>query len=361
MLVLTTLVLLSASLSTVAFALTRDDDDHARLRSTSAERALRAFEPNSWWNTPLPDHTPLEPRAKEVLDYLRTGPDSARGCLVLGGAGESPWGVPMYWSTPSDPTYRVKSTGRRPLPPEFSALRIPRDARVADNADGSIVVYDLTKRYVVAMTHAVYESAANTWSASGGTVTYLDSNGLHVGTGRSDDPRNQGSHRGNNGATMAVSWDQVRAGQIRHVLKVAAGPPLGESHVFPMVGSDGQLQGSGVTVIPQGLRLRIKSSVDLEALNLNPQALVIARALQRYGMYIGDSGGVTGLKLEDTRLEGRSQLWTLRPDALCSLRFEPRFWDVVAEAYDPTQPTAANRRSIMQRPTRSRVGDSGVD
>ena len=35
-------------------------------------------------------------------------------------------------------------------------------------------------------------------------------------------------------------------------------------------------------------------------MDLQPEALVIARALQDYGFYIGDSGGTTALKLENT-------------------------------------------------------------
>ena len=64
--------------------------------------------------------------------------------------------------------------------------------------------------------------------------------------------------------------------------------------------------------------------------------LVIAQALQKYGVYIGDSGGATALKLEDTRTEGRGQLWTVTADDLCMLPFTSQFWDVLPEGYDPS-------------------------
>jgi hypothetical protein len=200
-----------------------------------------------------------------------------------------------------------------------------------------MIVYDLDKGYVAALGHAQYDADAHIWRAAGGTVTYLDSNGLDVRTGRSDDSRNVGTHRGNNGATMVVSWDQVQAGAVSHVLKVAVGPTASDRYVFPMVGSDGHYVGTDRAVPPEGLRLRIKPSVDLQALDLAPQALVIARALQRYGFYIGDSGGTTALKLEDTRRERRGQLWNLDRDELCLLPFSERYWDVVAESYDPSR------------------------
>lgn len=335
------LVCLAAALPAVllagATAIPRDRTAHdvAAMRAPSPDRERRAFSAGSWWNTPLPDRTPLHPAGPAILTYLRTGPDSKGGCLHLAGAEADSWGAPIFWSQPTDPTYDVRGTGPT-LPPELHHLRIPRDARPAENSDGMMTIYDLDRGYVVALEKAAYNTRTRTWTASGGTVTYLDSNGLDVRTGRSDDSRNVGTHRGNNGATMAVSWDQVQAGALSHVLKVAVGPTASDRHIFPMVGSDGTYLGHDPAVPPEGLRLRIKASVDLAALDLAPQAFVIARALQRYGFYIGDSGGSTALKLEDTSAEGRGQLWNVERDALCGLPFEPRYWQVVAETYDPT-------------------------
>ena len=63
---------------------------------------------------------------------------------------------------------------------------------------------------------------------------------------------------------------------------------------------------------------------------------MIAETLQRYGFYIGDSGGTTALKLENTVAEGRGQLWQLTSDDLCGMPFTSQYWDVVEEGYDPS-------------------------
>lgn len=295
----------------------------------------RAFTDDSWWNTPLPRDAPLDPHADEILDYLRTADESGPGCLTLAGAQDGPWGQPIYWSEPSDPTYDVEGV-RGDRPPELDRLRIPDGARAADNNDGSMTLYDLDQGYVVALTDADYKERSDEWSASGATVTYLDSNGLHVATGESDDRRNRGTHRGNNGATMAVTLDEVRDREVRHVVKVAAGPELADRAVFPMIGSDGDYQGDDPAVPPQGLRFRIRHDVVLRDVVDHPEALVIARGLQRYGFYLGDSGGTTALKLENTVAEGEGQLWDITADALCGLPFTPEYWDVIEEGYDPT-------------------------
>jgi len=296
---------------------------------------LRAFSADSWWNTPLPATAPQNPAGDLILNHLSTAPGSADGCLRLAGAGTSVWGQPVYWAKPSDTGYDIQGVDHSPSP-ELDRLRIPAGAQPPDNSDGSVTIFDVSRGYVTLLTDAWYDEADDTWSASGATVTYLDSNGLHADTGLSDDQDNTGTHRGNNGATSVVRWDMVQAGAVRHVLKVAAGPELSDRGVFPMVGSDGDYAGDDPAVPPQGVRLRISPSVDLETLNLHPEALIIARALQRYGFYFGDSGGVTALKLEDTMSEGRGQLWSVTTSGLCGLPFTPEYWDVIAEGYDPS-------------------------
>jgi hypothetical protein len=241
----------------------------------------------------------------------------------------------VYWAQPGDPEYRV-TLKNGDGPPELRHLRVPERARSANNNDGSMSVFDVDRGYVVAFTDAAYDDRSGTWTASGASVSYLASNGLDVRTGEASDPRNLGSHRGNNGAVMMARLDEVAAGAIDHVLKVASGPEVSAKHVFPMVGSDGGSRDPSAP--PQGLRFRIRPSIDLDALGLDPQALVIAKALQKYGFYIGDSSGVTALKVEDTRTEGRGQLWQTAATALCSLPLTPQFWDVLPDGYRPPPP-----------------------
>jgi hypothetical protein len=309
------------------------DDSHEP--AVVAGKPLRAFTPDSWWNAPVPADAPSNPDAEAILRYMSTAPEAGEGCLRFAGTQDSPWGQPVYWAQPGDPTYDV-SVKRDDPPPELRTVRIPRGAVSARNNDGSMTVFDVERGYVVAFTDAHYDDAQDRWSASGATVTYLQSNGLDVRTGQASDQRNQGSHRGNNGATMMVRYDEAEAGRIDHVLKVASGPEVSTRYVFPMVGSDGD--STDPDAPPQGLRFRIKPSVELERLGLDRQTLVIARALQKYGFYIGDSSGVTALKLEDTRLEGRGELWTMPPTALCNLPLDPEYWDVLPEGYVPPQP-----------------------
>ncbi len=334
----------------VAAMITRGDDPHrsgsqplapgttdsgSQPAPTVVATPYRAFKANSWWNHPVPVNAPHNPHELGILDYLRTAPDSGDGCLRLAGAHQNPWGDPVYWARPGDTRYDVTGvTSQRP--PELVGLRIPAGARPADNSDGTMSIFDREAGYVTLLTDAQYDASSDRWTASGATVTYLGSNGLDVRTGRSDEPRNRGTHRGNNGADSVVRLDMVQAGLLDHVLKVSSGPELSSRWVYPMTGSDGDGPVDDPVVPPEGLRLRIKPSVQLDTLGLHPQALVIARALQTYGMYLGDSGGSTAVKLEDTTVEGRGQLWDVSSEDLCGLPFTSAYWDVLPEGYDPS-------------------------
>lgn len=301
------------------------------------------FQPDSWWNTPVPAKAPSHDKSWAILNYLRTAEQNGGGFLRLSGAGTNPWGQPIFWAGEGDKAYEVKSTAFR-LPPEFSSLRMPASAQAGDNSDSQMTVYDVERGYVAMLWRAVYDASTDTWSAGGGGVTYLASNGLHAKLAESDDARNTGPFRGNNGAVAAARYDEVAAGAIDHVLKIAVGPEASTEAVFPMIGSDGDDPASPVK---QGLRLRIKPSVDLKALKLHPEALVIAKAIQRYGVYVGDSAGVTALKLENTSAEGRGQLWTVPADALSKLPFTPEIWEVLPEGYESDQASTGAERDLQ--------------
>lgn len=300
--------------------------------SAGTTKAFRAFADDSWWNATVPANAPQSPIEADVLRYMSTGPDADGGCLRLAGTGSNKWGQPVYWAAAGDPEFDVRVSGGD-RPPELAHLRIPLSAEAAATSDAAMTVFDRDRGYVVAFTGAKF--SGGTWSARGATVTYLDSNGLHWRLKRSNDHRNKGSHRGNNGATMMVRYDEVAAGAVRHVLKVSSGPETSSRFAFPMVGSDG---GSSNPAAPrEGLRFRIKPSVNIAALHLNKQAEVIAVALQKYGMYLGDNGGHTTLKLENTRASGGTQKWTLGSDALCKIPLTSRYWDVIKGGYDPSR------------------------
>lgn len=288
---------------------------------------LRAFSTGSPWNRLLPPNAPVHPSSSRILANIKAN-NVNNGCVMLSGTGTNTWGTPIYWASSADPTYTVRQT-RYYLPPEFASLRIPRGAKPMAAADGEMTVFDRERGYVAWLSRAVYDATKDQWSAGGGSIAYLSSNGLVGSLPGADDRRNTGAHRGLNGAIVAARYDEVQAGGIEHALRIGVrGASTG--FLWPMTGSDGK--STDPYAPKQGSRLRIKPGIDLSRYRLAPDALVLARALQRYGAVVGDSTGApVELKLEDTVQQGRGQLWRLPQNALCAVPIEA--FEVLSESY----------------------------
>lgn len=277
-----------------------------RAAATSDPSApYRAFPASSYWNTPLPADAPIDPNSANYVSYMKSTTTSGNFIGVGGTDNSGLWGNAVYWAAATDPLYDVKSTVY-PLPSQFSSLRIPKGARSSADSDAEIVVFDQPDGYVASLWQAQYNATSDTWTAGGGAVYYLDSNGLVGALRQSDDSRNIG-HRGMPPSSMTIRYDEVMAGAIDHVLRLSI-PKPSSKYVFPYIGSDGS--SSSTSAPPEGARLRLKPSIDLSAMNLSPSEYALAKAAQDYGFVIGDgSGGPVTVSTENTIVEGRGWLW----------------------------------------------------
>ena len=265
----------------------------------------RAFSDDSEWNRPLPTAAPVDRSSAAFVRELK-GFDPL---VQFPRLDDGPWSEPIHWATEGDPEYVI--------PPLPFPVRIPAGAVPAATSDAQLTVYDVARGYVIKLQKATFDG--RTWQARWTAIYYLRSNGLSGDLPESDDRRNRG-HRGCPPALHAVRWDEVRAGEIRHVLKVAI-RRTASAHVYPA-----SAHGRGTGMIPEGAVFRYKPTVDLRAPGLQGAALVIATAMQRYGVVVGDQGGVPmALKLENLVAEGRPQRWAdigIRPKSLSSVTFD---------------------------------------
>ena len=103
---------------------------------------------------------------------------------------------------------------------------------------------------------------------------------------------------------------EFEAGRIEHAL-ICAGPTIRKSLTpggglqlcAPAARTDGH--GIGPEYIPMGARLRLDPSLDLDALGLSKPAQVVARAMQRYGLFMGISGATFKIFFQNIDPEGK--------------------------------------------------------
>jgi hypothetical protein len=117
------------------------------------------------------------------------------------------------------------------------------------------------------------------WSASNGAVFNLRSNALRPAGWTSADAA------GLPILPLLVRYPEVEAGAIDHALRVTV-PHTQRGYIHPA--THFASSSSDARLPPMGLRLRLKA--DFSLASFDGQALVILRALKRYGLIVADNG-----------------------------------------------------------------------
>lgn len=195
------------------------------------------------------------------------------------------WSVPVYFAERDTPRRDVLLTADWAPATRMLEVPIPAWARAGPDEDGSMVVLDLDAGCEYDFWQARREDGR--WSASWANAIRLDGDGVF--------PKGL-SARGSGFALLAgVIWpEELRRGRIDHALVFTYPFARSGGPVAPATESDGDVDRADA--IPEGARVQLDPSLDLDALDLEPYERTIARCLQEYGMILGDSGG--GIELE---------------------------------------------------------------
>ena len=117
------------------------------------------------------------------------------------------------------------------------------------------------------------------WHAGSGAMWSLNSNALRT------DGWTSGDAAGLPILPGLVRYDEVIAGTINHAFRFTM-VHTQKAHVYPA--RHDASSNTNPNVPPMGLRVRLKMSANLSG--LSPQALVIAHAMQKYGLILADNG-----------------------------------------------------------------------
>jgi hypothetical protein len=188
--------------------------------------------------------------------------------------------VPLYSAGPGTPRRRVRLTA--PWRPRNAMLRVPLPANASPDpsSDGHLAVIDRQTgcEYDFWQFRRTRRGYAATW----GNAINVDGSGVY--------PRGY-SARGSGFALTAgvVLPRELVRGRIDHALLLSYPGTRSGGPVHPATESDGRTRGRGA--LPEGARLQLDPSLDLDTLGLQGYERTIARALQVYGAIVGDTGG----------------------------------------------------------------------
>jgi hypothetical protein len=273
-----------------------------RYFSQSLPGSWRPFSDDSPWNTPIAPDAATHPESQDIIGLATSLSDHLRLVQI--------YAIPV-WVGDSDsiPPVRVRSDY------VFDWWdQNPRDGWTDVGAplvhglwtgptdDGHLCIIDPRKQLAWEMSHFLWLSDGTPTCT---TFNIWDLQGSGVGS-PDDGPHWQ--LRGGRGSGFPLIAgllrpEELAAGEIRHALVFTffqnRRSPDGAIFLPPACRSDGWYMGSEYPI--EGMRWQLDPSLgetDFAAWGLNREGLIVARALQKYGMLDGDNGGNMALQMQ---------------------------------------------------------------
>jgi hypothetical protein len=159
---------------------------------------------------------------------------------------------------------------------------VPWNAPVDPSRDRHVIVVDRYRGLLYELFRGVRNDDGS-WLASNGAKFNLYSNALRPLGWTSADAAGLPVFPG------LVRWDEVDSGYIRHALRFVVGHSQ-KGFVWPARHAAGTCD-AGSSCPPMGLRVRLKSSVDISGFSWRMRTILTA--LKQYGMLVADNGGGT--------------------------------------------------------------------
>jgi len=263
---------------------------HASSVSSATRNCDRPYSADSPWNTPIGAHPRHHPQSRAhvaALDRTLTSDPTQYTYPVYDvGAGTPKVRVRVAgtWSNVFAGGRQIEVAGNVTV-----AMPIPRAAVPAAGSDAQVVIVDRATGDEWGAWQ--FRRDGRGWSAQ---------NAYHYNVHWSGVPPQRFGSRGAGLPYLAglVRPCEIARGRISHALAFAYDGPIAQ-HVYPATKSDGVRTGPGA--LPEGARLQLDPSLGpgrIRSWGCRRACLVVARALQRYGMYVIDNSGRPKLLFE---------------------------------------------------------------
>ncbi|HVU11468.1 MAG TPA: hypothetical protein VHD90_09325 [Phototrophicaceae bacterium] len=258
-----------------------------------------AFNANSIWNKPIAADVRINPDSSQMIDYLLARFSDPENVEVELDGLAWPWSIPIYQANATSPRARVCSTDHETACTDD--VPIPDNALPSPDSDQKIVVIDCS---------ANPPRAWSFWRLTQPDGLHTDWTVPHGAYGWADLSSNGDglqNHDGGQWGGRASSWnyyaglifpEEIAQGHIDHALALnLPAEAVSETAIWPARSSDGW--SSDRYAIPMGSHVQLDPALDINALPLSPGAKIIARALQVYGAWVGDTGTTIGFDVEE--------------------------------------------------------------
>jgi hypothetical protein len=252
---------------------------------------FRFFSPHSFWNTPVPPRARVDPRSRELSGTLadeafreveeKTGPFITT----------NRFGVPVFRVPGDEPTTRVKlvtPTTTGALQSAWNAVPLPSGAEPATGNDGQLVVWQPA-------TDRLWEfwrlkHGPRGWRAYwGGAMMHVSEGPGVYGTSVWPGAR---PWWGASASSLSIAgglitFEDWNHGEINHALAISLPRTRAGVYSLPARRTDGTW--SSLDALPEGAHLQLDPGLDLAKVPMSPATRMIAKAAQRYGIFVRDT------------------------------------------------------------------------
>jgi serine/threonine-protein kinase len=276
------------------------------------------FPPGSVWTQDI-SHAPLDPHSSDMIAWLADAGGWGHNnrmqvdfsLRVMQADAATPYVPfrkgPVFFSPDSDLPSTV------PLPVGGGVEGEKGYQCDANKDDCHLIVVDRSSG-------KLYEAYRANYAESFLTATFLavwDLNRVYPPSGRGDQCTSADA-AGFPIAPLLFNADELAAGSINHAIRFILPNPKIRAHVFVHPATHAGAPRGPISALPMGVRLRLKASYDLS--QLTPAAQVVARAMQKYGMFLSDGGNIALTAQNDADTKAKYTDMDFTPHDLADLK-----------------------------------------
>ncbi|WP_340693516.1 hypothetical protein [Hyphomonas sp.] len=270
-------------------------------------KTWRPFAAESPWNTPIPAKPDIDAQSKALISDF-----ASNGSLYINIA---EWSVPVYYIDMDEtPKHEVLDIypgqyGRGFEPPR--EIPIPDGAQSAEPKGGLgyIAIVDKARNLEWDMRQA-HQRDDGRWFTGFGAITNLRGSGVSPPWNDVEQPNLAASALESGFPLTAglIRVEEINSGRIPHALMFAYPGARTDGFISPASMAMPVAESADIAPqagMPLGARIQLDPAFNVEGSDLSREGKIIARALQEYGAYLGESAGGNVLFAESapTQLE----------------------------------------------------------
>ena len=248
----------------------------------------RPYSSSSFWNQPIGAGFAIDPNSAALVAHSLAA-DAASANL----ANSDAWGIAVAYANQATGIHQVACRLYGCDAPV--SFRIPAYATPTTGSDHHLTVIDSSSGAELDAWEASFDPASGNWSAGSRYLTSSTGWGAVCGPGS----RCGGAVAAGFAALGGIIRpEEIAQGHIDHALFLTIPHVRSGVVACPATGSDGD--DASLAALPEGARVQLDPGLSVDAQAWPRWEKVIARALQQYGAYVGDTGDTLAVRAEAT-------------------------------------------------------------